>query len=157
VDTAVGGLGLATAGATALTAAGSWWLFTSPSPLLRLDGRLAAAGVAWSVLWFVVILTVLLRSQRQVPMGTEALVGARGVVRSMLNPGGIVVVEGAMWRADLAEGGSLATGQRVTVEAVRDGILQVRAEDAAAVRPARKGRRPRRSTPPRSGPVRMRD
>jgi membrane-bound serine protease (ClpP class) len=92
-----------------------------------------------------------------VPMGTEALVGARGVVRSMLNPGGIVVVEGAMWRADLAEGGSLATGQRVTVEAGRDGILQVRAEDAAAVRPARKGRRPRSPTPPRSGPVRMRD
>jgi membrane-bound serine protease (ClpP class) len=157
VDTAVGGLGLATAGATALTAAGSWWLFSSPSPLLRLDGRLAAAGVAWSVLWFVVILTVLLRSQRQVPMGTEALVGARGVVRSMLNPGGIVVVEGAMWRADLVGGGSLATGQRVTVAAVREGVLQVQAEDPAAVRPARKGRRPRRSTPPRSGPVRMRD
>jgi hypothetical protein len=40
---------------------------------------------------------------------------------------------------------------------VREGILQVRAEDAAAVRPARKGRRPRRSTPPHGGPVRMRD
>jgi membrane-bound serine protease (ClpP class) len=143
VDTAVGGLGLATAGATGLTAAGSWWLFASPSPLLRLDGRLAVAGVAWSVLWFVVILTVLLRSQRQVPMGTEALVGARGVVRSMLNPGGIVVVEGAMWRADLVGGGSRAPGQRGSGEEVREGILQVRASDPAAVRPARKGRRPR--------------
>jgi membrane-bound serine protease (ClpP class) len=143
LDAAVGGLGLGTAAAAALTAAGSWWLFSSPSPLLRLDGRLAVAGVAWSALWFVVILTVLLRSQRQLPMASEALVGARGVVRSMLNPGGIVTVEGAMWRADLVGGGSLATGQRVTVEAVRDGVLQVAAADPAAVRPARRrGRRP---------------
>ena len=91
----MGGLGLATAGAAGMTAAGSWWLFASPSPLLRVDGRLAVLGVLWSLAWFVVILTVILRSQRQAPMGTEALVGTRGVVRSMLNPGGIVVVDGA--------------------------------------------------------------
>jgi membrane-bound serine protease (ClpP class) len=144
VDAAVGGLGLATAGAAGLTAAGSWWLFASPSPLLRVDGRLAVLGVLWSLAWFVVILTVLLRSQRQAPMGTEALVGSRGVVRSMLNPGGIVVVDGAMWRASLAAGdGSLGTGQRVRVQAVVDGILQVEPEDPAAVRPSRRrGRRP---------------
>ncbi|HEV8651704.1 MAG TPA: NfeD family protein [Actinomycetes bacterium] len=140
LDTAVGGLGLGTATATALTAAGSWWLFSSPNSLLRVDGRLAAAGVAWSVLYFVVILTVVLRSQRQLPAGTEALVGAGGVVRSMLNPGGIVVVEGAMWRAVLDGGGALPTGQRVKVDAVRDGILQVTAEDPAAVRPGKPGR-----------------
>jgi membrane protein implicated in regulation of membrane protease activity len=77
-------------------------------------------------------------------MGTEALVGSRGVVRSMLNPGGIVVVDGAMWRARLAAGdGSLGTGQRIRVEAVADGILQVEPEDPTAVRPARRrGRRP---------------
>jgi membrane-bound ClpP family serine protease len=144
VDAAVGGLGLATAGAAGLTAAGSWWLFASPSPLLRVDGRLAVLGVLWSLAWFVVILTVILRSQRQVPMGTEALVGSRGVVRSMLNPGGIVVVDGAMWRASLAAGdGSLGTGQRVRVQSVVDGILQVQPEDPAAVRPSRRrGRRP---------------
>jgi membrane-bound serine protease (ClpP class) len=143
VDAAMGGLGLATAGAAGLTAAGSWWLFSSPSPLLSVDGRLAVLGVLWSLAWFVVILTVILRSQRQAPMGTEALVGSRGVVRSMLNPGGIVVVDGAMWRARLAAGeGSLGTGQRIRVEAVVDGILQVEPEDPAAVRPARRrGRR----------------
>ena len=146
VDAAVGGLGLATAGAAALTAAGSWWLVSSPSPLLRVDGRLAALGVLWSLAWFVVILTVVLRSQRQAPMGTEALVGSRGVVRSMLNPGGIVVVDGAMWRARLAAGeGSLGAGQRIRVGAVVDGILQVEPEDPAAVRPAR--RRGRRAPP----------
>jgi membrane-bound serine protease (ClpP class) len=144
VDAAVGGLGLATAGAAGLTAAGSWWLFSSPAPLLRVDGRLAALGVLWSLAWFVVILTVILRSQRQAPMGTEALVGSRGVVRSMLNPGGIVVIDGAMWRARLAAGdGSLGTGQRIRVEAVVDGILQVEPEDPSAVRPTRRrGRRP---------------
>jgi membrane-bound serine protease (ClpP class) len=143
VDAALGGLGFGTAGAAALTAAGSWWLFSSPSPLLRVDGRLAALGVLWSLAWFVVILTVVLRSQRQAGLGTEALVGSRGVVRSILNPGGIVVVDGGMWRATLATGdGSLGTGQRVTVDAVADGILQVRPDDPAAVRPTRRrGRR----------------
>jgi membrane-bound serine protease (ClpP class) len=146
VDAAMGGLGLATAGAAGLTAAGSWWLFSSPSPLLRVDGRLAVLGVLWSLAWFVVILTVILRSQRQAPMGTQALVGSRGVVRSMLNPGGIVVVDGAMWRARLATGdGSLGTGQRVRVTAVVEGILQVEPEDPSAVRPTR--RRGRRTTP----------
>jgi membrane-bound serine protease (ClpP class) len=146
VDAAMGGLGLATAGAAGLTAAGSWWLFASPSPLLRVDGRLAVLGVLWSLAWFVVILTVILRSQRQAPMGTEALVGSRGVVRSMLNPGGIVVVDGAMWRARLAAGeGSLGTGQRIRVGSVAEGILQVEPEDPAAVRPSR--RRGRRAAP----------
>jgi membrane protein implicated in regulation of membrane protease activity len=99
--------------------------------------------VLWSLAWYVVVLTVLLRSQRQAPMGTEALVGSRGVVRSILNPGGIVVVDGAMWRARLGGDGSLGTGQRVTVDAVVDGILQVSPDDPAAVRPTRRrGRRP---------------
>ena len=86
VDAAMGGLGLATAGAAGLTAAGSWWLFTSPSPLLRVDGRLAVLGVLWSLAWFVVILTVILRSQRQAPMGTEALVGSRGSCAACSTP-----------------------------------------------------------------------
>jgi hypothetical protein len=53
------------------------------------------------------------------------------------------VVDGGMWRARLAAGdGSLGTGQRVTVDAVVEGILQVRPDDPAAVRPARRrGRR----------------
>jgi membrane-bound serine protease (ClpP class) len=156
VDAAVGGLGLGTATAAALTAAGSWWLFSSPSALLRVDGRLAALGVLWSLAWFVVILTVVLRSQRQAGLGTEALVGSRGVVRSILNPGGIVVVDGGMWRAKLATGdGSLGTGQRVTVDAVVDGVLQVRPDDPAAVRPTRRrGRRaPSPGPPPDPSPA----
>jgi membrane-bound serine protease (ClpP class) len=147
VDTARGGLGLLTLAAAALTGAGSLWLFSSPSPLLRVDGRLAVLGTLWSLAWFVVILTMMLRSQRRAPMGTDALVGAHGVVRSVLNPGGIVVIDGAMWRADLAGGGLLPTGQQVRVDAVTNGILQVSAEDPDAVRPERKRLRPARSAP----------
>src|SRR6266487_450660 len=146
-DTARGGLGAVTALATVLTGVGSWWLFSSPSALLRVDGRLAVLGTLWSVSWFVVILTMLLRSQRQAPTGTQALVGAHGVVRSVLNPGGIVVIDGAMWRAELADGGLLPTGQRVHVDAVENGILQVTAEDPGAVRPARRRLRPARPAP----------
>jgi membrane-bound serine protease (ClpP class) len=147
VDTAFGGLGALTVLATVLTGVGSWWLFSSPSALLRVDGRLAVLGTLWSVTWFVVILTMLLRSQRQAPRGTEALVGARGVVRSVLNPGGIVVIDGAMWRADLVGGGLLPTGQRVHVDTVENGILKVTPEDPAAVRPARRRLRPARPAP----------
>jgi hypothetical protein len=58
-----------------------------------------------------------------------------------------VVVDGGMWRATLATGdGSLGTGQRVTVDAVVDGILRVRPDDPAAVRPTR--RRGRRAPSP---------
>jgi membrane-bound serine protease (ClpP class) len=146
-DTARGGLGPLTLSAAALTGAGSWWLFSSPSPLLRVDGRLAVLGTLWSLVWFVVILTVLLRSQRQAPMGTQALVGAHGVVRSVLNPGGIVVIDGAVWRAELAGGGLLPTGQRVRVDDVVSGILRVSAEDPGAVRPERKRLRPARPAP----------
>jgi membrane-bound serine protease (ClpP class) len=140
VDTALGGLGLGTLSAAVLTLIGSWWLFSSPSPLLRVDGRLAVLGVLWCLVYWVVVLTVGLRARRRAPEGTEALVGSRGVVRSMLNPGGIVIIEGAMWRASLTGEGMLPTGQRVRVDAVRDGILQVLPEDPEALRPARRGR-----------------
>ncbi len=139
LDAAAGGLGLGTAAATVLTAVGSWWLFSSPSPLLRVDGRLAVLGVAWCLAYFVVILTVALRSQRQVPLGTEALVGTYGVVRSVLNPGGIVVIDGAMWRARLRDDSLLPAGQRVRVDRVVGGILEVTPEDPSSLRPG-KGR-----------------
>ncbi|HZD67960.1 MAG TPA: NfeD family protein, partial [Actinomycetes bacterium] len=146
-DTARGGLGPLTLTAAVLTGTGSWWLFSSPSPLLEVDGRLAVLGTLWSLVWFVGILTMLLRSQRRAPMGTEALIGAHGVVRSVLNPGGIVVVEGAVWRAELVGGGLLPTGQRVRVDAVTNGVLQVSAEDPGALRPERRRLRPARPAP----------
>jgi membrane-bound serine protease (ClpP class) len=140
IDTAVGGLGLGTAAATVLTGVGSFWLFSSPASELRLNPWLAAGGVLWCLAFFVVILTVVLRSQRAIPEGGEALVGARGVVRSMLNPGGIVVIDGAVWRANLSGDGLLESGQRVTVRSVEAGVLQVTADDPAAVRPPKKRR-----------------
>ena len=140
-DAAASGLGLVTVAATVLSGVGSWWLFSSPSPELRVDGRLAVLGTLWLATWFVVILTVVLRSQRQVPLASDALVGATGLVRSVLNPGGIVVIDGATWRAELTGGGLLPTGQRVTVDSVVDGVRKVTPQDPAALRPARRVRR----------------
>jgi membrane-bound serine protease (ClpP class) len=140
LDTAMGGLGAATVAATLLTGAGSWWLFASPSELLRLNPWLAVLGTLWCLVYWVVVLTVNLKARRTAPEGTEALVGSRGIVRSTLNPGGIVVIEGAMWRATLAEGeGLLPTGQRISVAGVVDGILQVTPDDPSAVRAPRRG------------------
>jgi membrane-bound serine protease (ClpP class) len=58
---------------------------------------------------------------RTVHTGREELIGARGTVRSRLDPVGHVFVKGALWRAHTAGDEPLEVGQAVTVEAV-DGL-----------------------------------
>jgi membrane-bound serine protease (ClpP class) len=62
--------------------------------------------------------------------GWEELVGAVGVVREDLDPSGQVFVEGALWRAELAEPDAgrrpLQRGSRVRVESVDGLTLRVR-------------------------------
>jgi membrane-bound serine protease (ClpP class) len=62
--------------------------------------------------------------------GWEEMVGAIGEVRQPLDPVGQVFVEGALWRAELAEGDGhghgLERGSRVRVESVDGLTLHVR-------------------------------
>jgi membrane-bound serine protease (ClpP class) len=71
--------------------------------------------------------------RRAVRTGWEELVGAEGDVRSPLDPIGQVFVEGALWRATLADGAAegdagagLERGDRVRVESVEGLTLRVR-------------------------------
>jgi membrane-bound serine protease (ClpP class) len=65
--------------------------------------------------------------------GWEEMIGAQGVVREPVDPVGQVFVQGALWRASLADGagdggdgGALERGVRVRVESVEGLTLRVR-------------------------------
>jgi membrane-bound serine protease (ClpP class) len=69
--------------------------------------------------------TLVVRAQRARPaLGAEGMVGATGVARGRLAPGGTVLVHGEYWTAESDE--SVADGERVQVTEV-DGLrLRVR-------------------------------
>ncbi len=119
VDLAIAGLGVPSLAGAVGVGVGSWWLFDGPPPLQASPWALGV-GVLATVLFFVVLMTVVLRTQGEQEMaGAEAVVGSTGVVRSMLNPSGHVFVDGALWRAHAPEGaGKVKTGTQVRVTGV---------------------------------------
>jgi membrane-bound serine protease (ClpP class) len=120
-DLALARLGLLTAAGTVALAAGSWLAFPGPA-YLRLSPWLIAAVVAACVVFFVVVMTVVLRAQgNQALAGAQSVVGSVGVVRSMLNPEGHVFVRGGLWRARApSTAGKVRTGTTVRVLGVND-------------------------------------
>ena len=98
VDTAIAGFGPVTIAATVAFAVGSWQFYAADA--LALNGWLIAATTLAALVFFVFIMTSLLRAQAG-PEGVsvEDLVGRPGIVRSVLNPEGHVYIDGALWRA----------------------------------------------------------
>jgi len=111
VDTALAGFGPVTALATVSFATGSWWFYAAPA--LQLPVWLVVAATLSALVFFVLVLTTVLRAQAG-PEGTDVseLIGRSGVVRSMLNPEGHVYIDGALWRAR-ADGAEAHAGVRV--------------------------------------------
>ena len=134
IDTAVAGFGPVTLAATAAFAAGSWWFYAAP--VLALPGWLVALTTLSALIFFVLVMTVVLRAQAG-PEGTDLadLVGRPGVVRSVLNPEGHVYIDGALWRARWVDEGRAGVGTPVTVRAVDGPVVLVGAFDAAATSP----------------------
>lgn len=131
LDTAAGGLGVVTAGGLAAVAAGSWWLFPDVA-LLRPPWWLLVLMVAFVAVYFIGILTSVLRAQgQQASADAEQLVGETAVVRSMLNPEGHVFVGGHLWRAKAPdEAGKVKTGTPVRVTGLDDRLtLEVELAD----------------------------
>lgn len=134
VDLALAGLGRLTLIGTAALGAGSYWLFDGPPPL-QPPTWLIAVVVAFCVLFFVVIMTTVLRAQgAQAMAGAERVIGRVAVVRSMLNPEGHVYVDGALWRARAPEGaGKVPTGTQVRIVGMsEDGLTLEVSLDATA-------------------------
>lgn len=120
-DLAVGRLGLLSAAGTVLLGVGSWFLFAGPA-LVALPGWLAVLGTVSAVVFFVPVMTMVLRAQgSQAMVGAEQVVGKSGVVRSMLNPEGHIFVDGALWRARAPDAaGKVKTGTAVRVVGLND-------------------------------------
>ncbi len=133
LDLALAGLGAITLAGTAALAAGSWWLYRGPAAV-QLDAWLIALVVAAAVVFFVFIMTTVLRAQGvQTRAGMEAVMGRTGVVRSVLNPQGHVFVGGTLWRAQAPdELGPIRTGTEVRVTGRADELtLRVEPLDQA--------------------------
>jgi membrane-bound serine protease (ClpP class) len=132
VDLAVGGLGVLTAGGTVSLFAGSILLFAGPD-ILRISPWVIAAVTVFNVVFFVGIMTTVLRAQgNQALAGAEGLVGKTGIVRSMLNPEGHIFVDGALWRARAPQAaGKVRTGSAVRIVRLNDALtLDVEVVDA---------------------------
>ncbi len=131
IDTALAKLGLLTAVATAAFLVGS--LFFYDSDVIRVNPWLAGSATFSAALFFVVIMTVVLRAQAG-PEGlsVEQLIGRPGLVRSVLNPEGHVYVDGALWRArwTTTDGPKrLKVGKPVRVHGVDGAVLLVESFD----------------------------
>lgn len=80
-----------------------------------------------SIITFFVITPKVIRAHRDEPVrtGWEELVGMDGEVREPLNPEGQIWLDGALWKAKVADGApAAAIGNRVRVDAV-DGLTLV--------------------------------
>jgi membrane-bound serine protease (ClpP class) len=121
IDLALASLGPVTAAGVIALAAGSWWLYDGPAAV-QLAGWLVAVVVVSTAVFFVFIMTTVLRAQGvQTRAGMQAVMGRTGVVRSVLNPQGHVFVGGVLWRAQAPDdAGQVRTGTPVRVTGVAD-------------------------------------
>jgi membrane-bound serine protease (ClpP class) len=99
---------------------GAYLLFNTPE-LTVPWGTIIFLGIATGGFFAFVIAKALLAQRRQPTTGVEALVGAAATVRRALEPDGMVLVEGELWRAR-AEAGTIGVGERVVVMG-RDGLM----------------------------------
>ena len=123
---ALGALGLVVAGVVALEGDSDLADYVGP-------GLITLGILSFATFFFVGRKVLAAHRDEPVRTGSEELVGASAEVRSSLDPEGQVWIEGALWRARVADGtGPCRPGDRVTVEAVEGLTLVVRPEPQAA-------------------------
>ena len=117
----IGSFGVIGLGGIVAFAIGAIMMFPPAAPGFILSPVIVAASTFATAGFFLVILSVLLRSRRRpVVTGGEALVGAQGEVVAWREKGGQVRVKGEIWRARAAA--AIEAGTRVRVLA-RDGLV----------------------------------
>ena len=131
---------LAALGAIGLIASGILALGSDSAAADYAGPALITLGVLSAISFFFVARKVIAAQREEsVRGGSGELVGAVAEARSSIDPEGQVWIEGALWRARLAEGGSPARlGDRVTVEAIEGLTLVVRPQ-APVAEPSNEG------------------
>ncbi len=126
-DLKVPGHGVLTVGGILAFILGAMLLTERQLPFLRVSLQVAVATGLLTGAFFLYAVGAGIRAQRtKVRTGQEKLVGAVGVARTALTPGGMVYVQGEMWSAEAEGGAGIREGDRVTVVGVEGLRLRVR-------------------------------
>jgi membrane-bound serine protease (ClpP class) len=125
-DVQLSNLGVLTITGTVLAVVGS--LFFTYVSDYRVRWWAVALCLLGLVLFYAIAMTTVVRTRFSTPtIGREALVGATGETASVLNPVGLVTIEGATWKAR-AHRGRIQSGLPVTVRAIDGLVLEVDAK-----------------------------
>ena len=105
---------------------GSILLFTGSGPGVVIRPWLIVVTTAFFVALVGLLLLAVVRGQkRQVITGTEGIIGQTAVVRSTLNPAGIIFFSGGLWNA-VSEEGPVNEGEEVVISSVKGLKLTVK-------------------------------
>ena len=114
---------LAFAGAVAFVF-GALMLFDPAGDVYQVSLPVAiAVGAALAAFAGFAVAKALAARRRPAATGSEELVGATGVVRRSLDPGGLVFVHGELWRARAVDEDPIVEGTPIRVERLADGLV----------------------------------
>jgi membrane-bound serine protease (ClpP class) len=100
--------------------------FVGGSPQIRTNWWAVLLTVLGIMAFYLFAMTTIVRSRFGTPtIGREYLVGMGGVAESALHPDGVVVIDGARWRARAHRAAGVESGMPVEVLAVEGITLQV--------------------------------
>ncbi len=119
--------GILTAGGTVSFALGSMMLInTQNAPFLAISASAIIAVTLGLTAFFTIVVAAVVRSRRRRPStGMEAVAGLVGRAKTPLDPGGMVLIDGALWKA-IADAGSIAEDELVEVIEAKGLTLVVR-------------------------------
>lgn len=116
--------GLLTLGGAVCLVLGSVLLFDTVDPVMRVDKKLIGGLALATAGTTLVLLTYLLKGQRNTPMGGyDRLIGQKGEAKRDIKPGeegGRVFVSGELWSAVSDQ--EIAAGEKIIVDAVLEGM-----------------------------------
>lgn len=120
---------------TALLTAGGL-RFVDGAPQLRTTWWVVVLVVLGAALFFGFALTTMVRARFSTQtIGREHLVGRLGTAAGQIAPEGIVIVDGAEWRARSTRASGIAAGDEVRVASVQGVILEVEPAAASSLQP----------------------
>jgi len=97
--------GILTAGGIISLVIGSMLLFINNPRVLQVDpGLIIAVVIIVSACLGLIVWAVVRGQTRKIATGEEGLVGKTAIVKTQLNPRGMVMVEGELWNASIDEG-----------------------------------------------------
>ena len=126
-DLYVSSYGLLSIGGLISLLLGSYMLFDSSYPYLRVSLPLSIALALVTAGFFVIIVQAAVRARRlPAQTGSGAMIGATGHAQTRLEPAGQVHVRGEIWSAESCEGDSIERGEEIEVVEVSGLLLKVR-------------------------------